>query len=169
MNSRILDLRIGWCIWNVALLVPVLIPLFIGRDFSNFIPGFLSYCYAMIAVNYYLFDQYQKIAVEKVNFSWTRKALALLAMILVIVIYSLYNPINPSIGTITLYIVSPIIFIGTFLLAYFLNIPLLRRQEAEEEKRDKEIRNLFDERQKTSVGARKDATSVLEEELNEDS
>ena len=168
MKSKSLDLKIGWCVWNIALLVPVLIPLFVGRGLPISMPGFLSYCYALVAVGYYLFDQHLKIATQDISYTSTKKSLSILAMIIIIVLYALYDPVQSSISTVILAIVSTIIFLIAFLLAYYLSVPLLKRQETEEERREEEMASIMSRRQKTGESAKKNAEAIVEEELNED-
>lgn len=163
MKERSLDLRIAWSIWNIAILIPVLIPLFSGRGIYNFVPSLLAYCYAILAVGYYLFDQHQKVTTKKINYPATKKTLSILAILGILTIYILFNPVETSSSTIILASVSPIILLISLLLAYFLNKPLLERQEVEEEQRESELQRMAEMRQEASDSAKKDAKAVVEE------
>lgn len=165
MKERSLDLRIAWSIWNIAILIPVLIPLFCGSGIYNFVPSLLAYCYAILAVGYYLFDRHQKVTIKKINYPATKKSLSILAILGILTIYILFNLVETSLSTIILASVSPIILLISLVLAYFLNKPLLERQEVEEEQIESDLQRMAESRQEASDSAKKDAKYVVEREL----
>jgi len=165
MKERSLDLRIAWSIWNIAILIPVLIPLFCGSGIYNFVPSLLAYCYAILAVGYYLFDRHQKVTIKKINYPATKKSLSILAILGILTIYILFNLVETSLSTIILASVSPIILLISLVLAYFLNTPLLKRQEEEEEKRDADLKEMERNQQETRDSARREVEAVVKEEL----
>jgi len=169
VRSKSLDLRIGWCLANVVLLlVPVLIPVVFWSSVPGFVPGFLSYCYALLAVSLYLFDQYLKITDQKITYVNTKKWLSIIVMFGIMAFYVWYNPDKVSLKTPIISILSATIFIIVFLLAYQLNIPLLKRQEADEERKEREIDEMVKKTQETSVSTRREAQAIVKGELNED-
>ena len=165
MKERSVDMRISWCLWNlIALAIPVAILISIG-GLKLGLSGLLSYCYALLAVAYYLFDQHLRVTNEKIKYPYTRKYGSFIIMIGILVFFAIYNlqsrivDINNT-GLIILFI---LILIIAFPMAYLLSLPLLNRQVREEEKRDEYLQNISSEQQETRSSTREDTKAVVEE------
>lgn len=165
MKERTVDMRVSWCIWNViALAIPVTISIFIG-GLELGLSGFLAYCYALLAIAFYLFDQHLRVTNERIKYPHTRKYISITIMFGILVFLAMYNLQSEIVyfNDTILIIFIILTFLIAFPLAYSLSLPLLNRQVREEEKRDEDLQNMSREQQETRATTRKDMTAALEE------
>ncbi len=162
MNSRITDLTIGWGLWNLVLLAPVLAPVCLGEQFAAVVPGFLSYCYALLAISCYLFIQHFKATPNNPSWIDSRMAVLLLAMMVIMIFYFAYEPATTGLTLCSLIPICTVLFLVCFVLAYWTQTPILKRQAEEEEKKEKEMRDRMKKVHQTGDDTRENAFAVVE-------
>lgn len=165
------DLRRGWLLWNILMpLFPVLISITFATTDVVY-SGFLSYCYALLAISWYLFYQHlKKTTMEGIKSGRdTRHFLPLIFMFVLLIMLLLYNYNQDISEFLNRSIYLSMLVTGLIILpqVYFVNIPMLERQEAEEEEREKALKERMEKQQETRDSTRKDAQAIVEEELNE--
>lgn len=99
----------------------------------------------------------------------TRHFLPLIFMFALLIILLLYN-YNQNISEfLNRSIYFSMLVTGLIILpqVYFVNIPILERQEAEEEEREKAFNERMEKQQETRAATGKDMKAIVEEELNE--
>ena len=169
MKERHIDTRAAWFCWNaVAMIIPVIISTLIG-GYKFGLTGILSYSYALIAVAWFLFDQHLRVTNQKIRFPNLRKIGSLTLILGILVFFIIYTLLFDEMvmSLAGMMIISTVILIAAFPVAYSLNLPLLNRQVFEEERRDEALQKIAQEQQETRSKTKQDATSAVEDTLNE--
>jgi hypothetical protein len=164
------DVRRGWVLCNIVLAAgPIAVTILSGSP--DIFPATLTYCYALLVVGAYLFYRYFKsrdITGQSDTMFWTSIVVAV-AILLLLMGYnsnpSIVEKVNSHLATTI--IVSLIIIVGAFYLAYKLNFPIISEEEAKLEV----LRKQFDKDQSEAEAARltaQQAGSVIKAELKEE-
>lgn len=157
------DVRRGWVLCNIVLAAgPIAATILAGS--ANAFPATLTYCYALLVVGAYLFYRYVRshdITEQGDTMFWFSIVFAVAILIILMGYYS-----NPSIVEIvnsqmaTTIILSLVVIVIAFFLAYKLNWPIISAEEAKLEKAEKEAKEQYDEAEATRLGVRKAAPMI---------
>ncbi len=163
--------KIGWVAWNFgAPLIPVIVLIPLASSEVIF-SSVLTYCYALLVLGTYLFDQYSKL-----RFKAGRDSLfyiSLFAVLILLALLILYNStdIVKNIANFNVFLSFLVVIILVLPLAYKLNMPFLDKQAMEEEN----MRLKLDENRKKAKSAgksgknMKNAVKLITEEFNNES
>jgi len=164
------DVRRGWVLCNIVLAAGPIAATILSGD-THIFSATLTYCYALLVVGAYLFYRYFKsrdITGQSDTMFWTSIVVAV-AILLLLMGYnsnpSIVEKVNSHLATTI--IVSLIIIVGAFYLAYKLNFPIISEEEAKLEV----LRKQFDKDQSEAEAARltaQQAGSVIKAELKEE-
>ncbi len=124
--------KVGWGAWNFgAPLIPVIVLIPMASSEVIF-SSMLTYCYALLVLGTYLFDQHSKL-----RFGAGRDSLfyvSLVAVLILLALLILYNStdIVKKIANFNIFLSFLVVIILVLPLGYKLNKPLLDKQAMEE-------------------------------------